>query len=371
MKQPILLLASLTVLLSLAACSRQEPLPEPVRAVRTVTVKVDTAGGRQEYAAEVRPRVETRLGFRVAGKLLRRSAEVGQRVKAGETLAQLDPQDLQLSQDAARASVRAARVNFDLALTDVKRYRDLRDQGFISTAELDRRESTLRSAQAQLDQAQAQASVQSNQASYTTLTATAAGIITAVEAEPGAVLTAGAPVLRLAHDGARDVVFAIPEDAVGSARALLGREGALRVKLWGSTTEFPASLRELAAAADPATRTFQAKADLGQATAQLGQTASVLIELPRQAGVTKVPLTALMQEQGKTAVWVVDKASMSVKVQPVTVAGAEGNTVVIAAGLSPGQEVVTAGVHVLTAGQKVKFYQPPAGSSASSPGDSR
>jgi multidrug efflux pump subunit AcrA (membrane-fusion protein) len=118
-------------------------------------------------------------------------------------------------------------------------------------------------------------------------------------------------------------------------------------------------VREIAAAADPTTRTFLVKADLGKAELQLGQTAAVLIDLPRQEGVTRLPLTAVAQIEGRTAVWVVDKTSMTVKVQPVLVAGADGNTVVVASGLAPGEVVVTAGVHTLSPGQKVKFYEVP------------
>jgi RND family efflux transporter MFP subunit len=372
MKLPPIALPALLATLLLGACSEPEPAPEPVRAVRTMTITADTAGGQHEYAAEVRARVESRLGFRVGGKMVRRPAEVGQRVKTGAVLAELDPQDLRLGQDVAGAAVKSARVNLDITSTELKRYRELREQGFISSLELERREAAVRSAQATLDQAQAQASVQGNQASYSTLRATAAGVITAVEAEVGAVLGAGTPVVRLAHDGPRDAVFAVPEDAVNGVRALLGAEGKLRVRLWGGSDEFPATLRELAAAADPATRTFLAKADVGDAPVQLGQTAAVLIDLPKIAGVAKLPLTAVLQQQGKTSVWLVDKPTMTVKPQPVTVAGAEGNSVVIAGGVSPGQLVVTAGVHTLTPGQQVKLYVPDGvASSASAPADSR
>lgn len=345
--------------LSLAACTREAPAPEPVRAVRTVTVSAESAGGTHEYAAEIRARTEARLAFRVAGKMVRRMVDLGQRVKAGDALAQLDPQDLKLAQASARAAVQAAEVNLELADADLKRYRDLLSKGFVSAAEIDRRETSLKAAQAQLEQARAQASVQSNQAGYTTLVATEAGVVTGVDADPGAVLAAGTPVLRVAPDGPRDAVFAVPEDAVGSARALIGAAGALRVRLWGASQTMPATVREVAAAADPVTRTFTVKAELGKSDAQLGQTAVVLLERPRLDGVAKVPLTAVMQQQGKTAVWVVDKATMTVRVQPITVAGAEGNVVVVASGLAPGQIVVTAGAHALTAGQKVKFFETP------------
>jgi membrane fusion protein, multidrug efflux system len=354
--------ATLSVLLGaalLAACSRQEPAPEPVRAVRTVTITAESAGGVHEYAAEIKPRTESRLSFRVPGKMVSRSAELGQRVKAGQVLARLDPEDLRLQQAASRAAVQAAQVNVELADADLKRYQGLLAQGFVSRSEIDRRETTLKAAVAQLEQAKAQASVTVNQAAYSALTAPEAGVITAVEADPGTVLAAGTPVVRLAPDGARDAVFAVPEDSIGRIRAMLGKAGALKVRLWSGGDPIAATVREVAAAADPTTRTFLVKADVGKADVQLGQTAAVLLDLPRIDGVAKLPLTAVTQQQGKTAVWLVDKSTMTVKVQPITVAGADGNSVVVASGVAPGQVVVTAGVHVLTAGQKVKFFETP------------
>jgi len=324
-----------------------------------LTVSTDSAGGVHEYAAEIKARVESRVGFRVAGKMARREVEVGQRVRAGQVLAQLDPEDLRLAQAAAAAAVKAAQTNYELAEADLKRYKDLLVQGFVSAAEIDRRDTTLKAARAQLEQARAQADVQVNQATYAALTATAPGVITAVEAEPGTVLAAGTPVLRVAYDGPRDAVFAVPEDTMSRVRVLLGKPGGLKVRLWGTATPLAATVREIGAAADPATRTFQVKADLGNADVQLGQTATALVDLPKLDGITKLPLTAVTQQQGKTAVWVVDKESMTVRAQPIAVGGADGNSVVVAGGLSPGQLVVTAGVHVLNPGQKVKIYEPP------------
>ena len=353
--------------LTFVACTRPPPAPEPVRAVRTLTVVLDSAGGSHEYAAEVRARTESRLGFRVGGKMISRSADVGQRVQAGQVLARLDAADLQLGQDAAQAAVRAAQTSVELAAAEVGRYRELRAQGFISGLELERRESALRSQQAVLEQVRAQAGVQVNQAGYAALVAPAAGVVTAVEAEPGAVLAAGTPVLRLAHDGPRDAVFAVPEDGVDAMRALIDRLGALRVRPWAGTDALPATVREVAAAADPVTRTFQVKADIGRTALQLGQTLTVQVDLPRRDGVAKLPLTAVTQLQGGTAVWLLDRPTMTVRVQPVVVAGAEGNAVLVASGLSPGQTVVTAGVHVLTPGQKVKLFEPPGPDAASAP----
>ena len=355
--RPLLILGTAT---TLAACSRPEAAPEPIRAVRTMTVGVSSTGGTHEYAAEVRARTEVRLSFRVGGKVVSRPAEVGQRVRSGQLLAELDPVDLKLGQESANAALRAAQANHELAQAEFKRYKDLRDQGFISAVELERRETALLAQRAQWEQARAQAKVQGNLAGYAQLLASSAGVVTGVDAEAGAVVATGASVVRLALDGPRDAVFSVPEDAVQGLRALQGKAGALRVRAWGASAETPATLREVGASADAATRTFLVKADLGSSNLQLGQTVTVLIDLPRREAAARLPLSAVMQQQGQPAVWVLDKTSMTVKVQPVVVGGADGNTVVVASGLSPGQTVVTAGVHTLTPGQKVKLFDTPA-----------
>jgi len=361
------LIVALATVTALAACSKTETAPDPVRAVRTMTISPQTAGGVYEYAAEVKSRTESRLSFRVGGKMLKRAVDLGDVVKAGQVLAQLDPQDLRLGQDAARAAVAMAQASYDQNAADFKRYKDLHDQGFIGLAELDRRDMALKTARAQLDQAKAQANVQGNQASYAMLLADASGVVTGVDVEPGMVVAAGTPVLRLAHDGPRDVVFSVPEDKVSLVKAMAAQPGRFQVRLWGADAQpLPATIREISAAADPTTRTFLIKADIGGKTSvRLGQTATVLMELPQTAGVTKLPLSALREEQGKSAVWLVDRGSMTVKLQPVTLAGADGNDAVITSGLAAGQVVVTAGVHVLNPGQKVKFYVDPTVPSAS------
>ena len=358
---PPVALLSTSLLLLLGACSKSAPPPEPVRAVKTVVIAPATAGSNYEYAAEIRARVESRLGFRVGGKMIERPVNVGDTVKAGQVLARLDPRDLRLGEDVARAAVASATVNLQQAEADFKRYRDLRDQGFISGAELERRETTLKVAQAQLAQARAQSGVQGNQTAYAALTADAGGVITGVDVEPGMVVAAGAPVLRLAHDGPRDVVFSVPEDKVALVQAVAARQGSVQVRLWSSTGgDVPATIREISAAADPSTRTFLVKADLGStAGPRLGQTATVAIASPRLAGVARVPLSALKEHQGGSSVWIVDPASMTAVARPVQVGGAEGNEAVVLAGLSPGDRVVTAGVHVLSAGQKVRLYADP------------
>jgi len=368
MRKTTLVALTLAAASLLAACSKPQPAAEPVRAVRVMTVAAEGAGGRQEYAAEVRARTESRLGFRVAGKMTRRNVNLGDTVKAGQVLAQLDPQDLRLGQEAAKAAVVSAQVSLDQATSDYKRYKELLDQGFISSAELERRETTLKAAKAQFEQARAQANVQGNQAAYSSLLADASGVITGVDADPGTVVNAGTPVLQLAHDGPRDVVFAVPEDKLAALRAAAAQPGALTVRIWGADgAALPASLREVAAATDPATRTFQVKADIGAAPVKLGQTATVLLELPKLQGAIKLPLSAVAEHEGTSTVWVLDPAAMTVQPQPVKVASFEQNQVVLTGGLTPGQRIVTAGVHVLTPGQKVKLYVEPVSTTSPAP----
>ena len=343
--------------LALGACAPRPAPEEPLRAVRVMTVGTASTQGADLFAAEVRARTETRLSFRVPGKLVRREVEVGQRVRAGALLASLDPEDLRQGKAAADAALAAAQSNLDLARSDWQRFADLHRQGFISAAELERRSTTLRVAQSQFEQARAQAAVQGNQAGYASLLAPEAGVVTSVEVEPGAVVSAGQAVMRLAFDGPRDAVFAIPEDRLAQFRPLLGRTGALSVRLWAGGEPVPTTLREIAAAADPVTRTFQAKADLGRAEVQLGQTATVVAIRPRLDEVIRLPLTAVTAREGSASVFVLDRTTMTVRPVPVTVAAADGNELVIAQGLSSGQDVVVAGVHVLTPGQKVRLYE--------------
>lgn len=362
------LVIPLMVAALLVGCNRNAGGDEPIRAVRTAVVESSNVSGQQEFAAEVRARTDSRLGFRVGGKLVRRQVEVGESVRVGQVLAQLDAQDLRLGQEAAQATLAAAKVNLELMEAEFKRFKELREQGFISGMELDRREAALKAARAQAEQVRAQASVQGNQTSYATLQADAPGVVTAVDAEPGAVVAAGMPILRLAHDGPRDVVFAVPEDRVTLVRALLGRRDAVQVRLWGHADMLPATVREVAAAADPATRTFAVKADIGSAPVRLGQTASVVVRLPAVDGVIRLPLSAVFELQGKSHVWLLDRNSMTVRQRRVQVVGADGNEVLVTDGVLPGQVVVTAGVHALAPGQKVKLYVDPAAPAVAGPG---
>lgn len=360
-------LALLPVLaITLVGCSKPEPAPEPIRAVKLITVGDSTVAARQEYAGEVRARVESRLGFRVGGKLVQRPADVGQRVQAGQLLAQLDASDLGLASQAAQAQVSAAQTQRDLAAADLKRFTELKAQGFISQAELDRRQAALDAAEASLRQARAQGAVQGNQAAYARLLADAAGVVVAVDAEVGQVVAAGTPVLRLARDGARDVVFAVPEDRLASVRP----GTAAQVRLWagapGGAVAAPltGTVREVAASADPLTRTYQAKLALPAGVdVPLGATAYVSLAGEAAGGpAIHLPTSALVRAsgpEGATAVWVFDPATSTVQPRTVQLAGADGHQMLVASGLRAGEEVVAAGTHVLAPGQKVTRFVAP------------
>ena len=345
--------------LALVACSRQAPVDEPVRSVKLLTVGTTDLSSQAEYAADIRARIESRLGFRVAGKLIQREAEAGQRVQAGQVLAQIDPQDYQLAAQAAQAQLAAAQTQRDLSMAELRRFEGLRAQNFISSVELERREAAFKAADATLAQARAQAQAQGNQAAYARLQATTSGVVTGVEAEVGQVVTAGQPVVRLAHDGPRDAVFAVPEQAVMAFKS--GQ--AMQAVLTSTGQVLKGRVREVGASADPVTRTFTIKLAL-DASEKLPLGATVNVQAGALKGaqppVIKLPTSALRQEGAGTAVWVLDEAAMTVRLQPVQVGTVDGNQVVIVSGLQSGQKVVAAGVHVLTAGQKVTAYVDPA-----------
>jgi membrane fusion protein, multidrug efflux system len=177
-----------------------------------------------------------------------------------------------------------------------------------------------------------------------------------VEAEPGQVVQAGTAVVRIAQDGPRDAVFSVPEDKVAAVQV----GSPVAVRLWAASSEIVGTVREVAASADPVTRTYAVKVALPRdAVVPLGATVYATPKALSAAGtpVIKLPTSALRQDGKASAVWVLDKATMTVRSQTVLIATADGNEAVIASGLQPGMLVVSAGVHVLSPGQKVTIYQ--------------
>lgn len=341
----------------LAACSKPEVTAPPVRAVKLTTIAPSSQQSAIQYAGSVTARSETALGFRVAGKLLSRPVEQGQSVRKGQVLAQLDPTDYQLAAAAAQAQLNAATTERDLQQADLKRYEELRAKNFISAAELDRRTATLKAAQSQVAQAQAEVKAQSNQAQYTHLIADEDAVVIATLAEPGQVVAAGTPVLRLATDGARDVSFAVPEQRL--AQVKVGQQ--VTVRAWGDNhTPRKARVREIAASADPATRTFAVKVELlDEPQPPLGATITVDWPITNNAPAgIRLPGTAIWRNQaGQSAVWLFEPETQTVKERPIEVERADGNDWVVQSGLQAGEQVVTAGVHVLQAGERVTVFK--------------
>ena len=349
--------AAIALGLVLGACTKPPEVQEPVRAVRVFAVGIEKMQSGAEFAAEVKARIETKYAFRVPGKIAVRAVEPGQRVKAGQLLAQLDAQDYLLAAEAAKAQVSAAATNRNIAAAEFKRFSELKEQQFVSGAELDRRDAALKSAEAQLEQAQSQLASQRNQTGYTKLVADVSGIVVGVDGEAGQVVPAGQVVVRIAKDGPRDIVFAVPEDKV----ALIEMKSAVRVRSWSDNTSFGASVREIGATADPTTRTFQIKAGVEGADAMpaIGTTVYAIPQVyeRKDIAVIKVPTSALKQDGISSAVWVLDPKSMTLKSQAVEILTADGNEAVISKGLQPGMQIVSAGVHVLKNGEKVTIYK--------------
>jgi multidrug efflux system membrane fusion protein len=336
--------------LLLAACSKEAPKTEDIRPVRAMVLQSSDIDVNAEFSGEVRARVESRLGFRVGGKIISRKVDVGSVVKRGQVLMELDPQDLKLSQTQAMAALRAAETSRDLANAELKRYQELREKNFVSQAILDAKLSAAKSAQAQVDSAQAAYRGMSNQAGYASLEADVDGVVTAVDAEVGQVVAPGTPVVRVAKTDEKEIVFGVPEDKVDTLRATPD----VHVRLWASPDKsVPGKIREISPVADPFTRTYAFKVTIPQSLseAKLGMTALVAFASRTPQPQIKVPLTALFHEKSATSVWVVENGA--VRLVPVTVSGVSGNELVLGSGVKPGQTVVTAGVNLLKPGQKV------------------
>lgn len=349
------MLSLLASMMLLGACSKPVEKVEEVRPVRAIVL---SAGGTQtieEFPGEIRARVESRLGFRVAGKIVARKVDVGTVVKKGQLLMQLDPQDLKLMQTQSAAALRAAQSNLVLAQAERNRYEELRSKNFVSDTVLDGKISAYQSARASYDQAVAAARNQKNQTGYADLVADVDGVVTSVDAEAGQVVTPGTPVVRVAQSGEKEVVIGVPEDRVGAVRDI----NDVQVRIWANPgSPIKGRLRELSPIADAATRTYTARIALVDTPPEirLGMTAYVRFVASVANPRIKVPLTALVREGDATALWVVEQGA--VRLAPVKLSGVSGNELLVDSGVSSGQTVVTAGVNLLKPGQKVTILEP-------------
>jgi len=341
-------IAATCLALALSACGSAET-PPPV--APKVLVQPAGAGdaGVTVYTGEIRARHEVDLAFRVGGKIAARLVDSGMMVKAGQPLARLDPADLQLSRQAAQAQVAAAESEFTTAGAERARYADLVAKRFVSQAAFDAKENAFRSAQARLEQARAQSRISGNQAEYGTLVAEHEGVITAVLADAGQVISAGQPVFRLARPEEKEVAIAIPEGRLAELKA--ARQ--IAVSLWAQPELVMAGeIRELAAAADPATRTYAARIRIVNPApaVALGMTARVILGSPSSAAIV-VPLTAVVTTAKGPQVWVVDDGKAMIR--PVEVAAFREDGAAIASGLKAGEMVILTGQRRLVDGQAV------------------
>lgn len=353
--KPLAWVVLLSAIMVMSGCGRKaQEQYEDVRPVRAVVVGRTSGTVGATYSGEIRARYESKPGFRISGKVIARLIEVGTHVGQGQPLLRLDPQDVALNVASAAAQVDAAKSRVTQNRVDLERAKQLFNKHFISQAELDQQKLSLEESESQLKSAEAQQQIAMNQREYTTLTADRAGVVTAINVEVGQVVSAGQPVLTIAADGEREVVVSIPESRVDELR----NAKTMTVSLWANPGKtYTARLRELAPDTDDVTRTYAARVTVRDADAalRLGMTASVYV--PDVEGVTaiRLPLTAVYNKEGQPLVWVVDPQTSQVKSRAVKLAAAQNDTVLVADGLKDGEIVVTAGVHMLHPGQKVKF----------------
>jgi membrane fusion protein, multidrug efflux system len=345
------------------------PAAEIIRPVKTIVVGSSAVGASSTYSAEIRPRIESQLAFRVGGKVVERLVDIGTIVRKNQVLMRLDPADLQLSANAALAQVAAAKANDDVTQAALKRSQELARQNFISAGALDQAMGQANVTRASLAAAQATSNLGANATQYGELRADSDGVVTALSAEVGQIVAAGTPVLKVSAGSQKDVVFSVPDSILG----VLKRGSPIDVQLWAkSGVTLPATVRDISAIADPLTRTYTIKASLSDASnaAALGSTATVAIgasaasKANSGAQALVIPLSSVVEAQGKTAVWVVETANnvsivkkrLIVLATTLPAAGTDAQ-VIVASGLAAGSIVVTAGVHTLAEGQKVRLLE--------------
>ncbi|MBI3530124.1 MAG: efflux RND transporter periplasmic adaptor subunit [Betaproteobacteria bacterium] len=358
MSSPVAFLCFLLLATVCAGCSDKPQATPEARLVNVVRVTIGSTNSDVGYSGEVRPRYETNVSFRVAGKIVARNVEVGGLVKKGDVLARLDPEDQQLNARSAQSQLAAARSEYEQSKAELERYTDLYKKEFISKAEFDRRQNAYNVAKARLEQAQAQLAVTKNQTGYTELAADHAGVVTAILIEVGQVVAAGQTVMKLARTDDREVAISIPENRLSE----LSASKEIAISLWADPAKiYKGKAREVSPSADPVTRTYAAKISVLDAdpAMKLGMTANVYLRGVQRTVAVMLPATALFQDNGHAAVWVVDKASSQVKLVPVEVGEYVEDKVAVLSGLNPGDMVVRAGVHKLFVGEKVRVHEEP------------
>ncbi|KQZ22038.1 efflux RND transporter periplasmic adaptor subunit [Caulobacter sp. Root1472] len=348
-----LLLAGLTPLVACGGKSGADD-PRTLPPVVRVAVASPATDGQRRFSGVVTARVQSDLGFRVAGKVVARLVDAGQTVRRGQALMRIDATDYALAVSAQTELVEAARARAVQTASDEKRYRSLVSAGAVSALAYDQAKAAADAAKAQLEAAEAQARVSRNTAGYAVLVADADGVVVETLAEPGQVVAAGQPVVRLAQAGPREATITLPETvrpALGSLAQAFASDGAEAGQ---------ARLRQLSDAADPRTRTYEAKYVLnGQAAqAPLGSTVVVALSpqgADRGSGGVEAPIGAIYDAGKGPGVWVVEPRASTVQWRPVRLAAIGAETATISSGLAGGERFVALGAHMLHQGQRVRI----------------
>lgn len=340
--------------LLLAGCGAETEAeaPQP-RPVRVVTVEKGEGGQVVSFTGEVLAQDEASLAFRVSGRMIERSANIGDQVKAGQIVARLDPQNAQNTLRSAQAALAAAESQLVTAANAFERQDRLLANGFTTRANHDAARTALQAAQSAVDDAEAQLKIAQDNLSYTDLVVDAAGTVTARGAEPGEVVQAGQMILQLARQGGRDAVFDLPANMLRQAPA----DPVITVSLSDDPNVTAVGrVREVAPQADPVTRTFRVRVGLDNPppAMRLGSTVVGRVRLDNDL-VIDIPASALTAVNSQPAVWIVDPATQTVSLRNIEVRSFSQARVAVDSGLSPGEVVVTAGVQALHPGQKVRL----------------
>jgi membrane fusion protein, multidrug efflux system len=340
--------------LSLAACQPQTDAAAPAaRPVRTTTVEKREAGQALTFTGRIEAEDEVNVAFRISGRLLENNGKLGDRVQAGQVMARLEPQKELNTLRQAQAGLAAAQGQLTQARNHFDRQETLLAQGWTTRANFDVATQAQQTAQSQVDAAEAQLRTAHDLVSFTELKADAPGTITATGPSAGEVVQAGQMIARLARKDGRDAVFDIP--------AQLLRSTSSDPQITVSLTDDPSvtaqgRIREVAAQANPVTRTFEVKVGLTDPPAAMRLGATVVGRLQTDAGpIIDIPSTALTKINQRPAVWIVDPSTKAVSIRNVDVLRFDQARVVISQGLDTGEIVVTAGVQALHPGQKIRL----------------
>jgi RND family efflux transporter MFP subunit len=339
--------------LALGACSQEQAQEgDKGRPVLVTTVHYKAQSPERSFVGTIRPRIETDMGFRVPGKVAKRLVEVGQVVDVGQPLATLDEVDLKLQAEQADAEYSAAKGVLAQASAAEGRSKELRTKGWSTEAQLDQAKASADEARARLNRAERSVELTRNSLSYAHLVADTRGVVTATLIEPGQVVSAGQTAIRVARSAEKEAVVAVPETLVAFAK-----NGQASVTLWSEPNKkYAAKLREIAPAADPATRTYLAKFSLPGAddAVSLGMTATLTLADPATERVARLPLSALFSQGNGPALYVADAKTGEVSLKPVAVKAYETKDVIITGGVEEGASVVVLGVQKLDPAQKVR-----------------